>query len=408
VTPVLLADGFDFPTSIAFDHRGRAYVAESGLPFGGAAPGGRVWRVSNAGQRTLLADGLRAPVNGLTFHDGQLYASEGGHPGRISRLGLDGRQTTVLDNLPGPGNYHTNMTAFRDDGRLYFSQGAMTNSGVVGPDAYELGWLRMLPHAHDLPGRDLELTGLNFPSEVPGGEAGGRALTGGFVPFNTRSTPGQRIRAQLPCTAALMRCRPDGRDLELVAWGLRNAYGIGFIPDGRLLAIDQGADERGSRPIANAPDVLYEVVEGAWYGWPDYVAGKPAADPDFLSARGPSPGQLLVSDGLPPPAQPLLQFSPHSSATKFETVGRKLYVALFGDERPMTAPEGEPSGRAVVEVDLDVGGCHEVFRQPLARPIDVRNDREGTPHVLDFGRFEMGPGGNLLAEPGSGALWRLG
>ncbi len=105
----LVAEGLAFPTSLTFDEAGVPYVAEAGLPFGGAAPGGRIWRIGSDGSRMLLADKLRQPVNGLTFHNGGLYISEGGHPGRISRLELDGKQTVILDNLPGPGNYHTNM-----------------------------------------------------------------------------------------------------------------------------------------------------------------------------------------------------------------------------------------------------------------------------------------------------------
>lgn len=141
----LVADGFSFPASLAFDDEGTAYVAEAGLPFGGAPPGGRIWRLALGGSRSLVAAGLRPPVNGLTFHQGSLYVSEGGHPGRISRCAPDGQLTVILDNLPGPGNYHTNMVAFGPDGKLYFSQGAMTNTGIVGLDAYELGWLRRLP-----------------------------------------------------------------------------------------------------------------------------------------------------------------------------------------------------------------------------------------------------------------------
>ncbi len=234
-----MADGFSFPTSLAFDAAGTAYVAESGLPFGGAPPGGRVWRLARDGRRSLLAEGMRPPVNGLASHDGGLYVSEGGHPGRISHLDLDGRRTVILDGLPGPGNYHTNTVAFGPDGKLYFSQGAMTNTGIVGLDAYELGWLRRLPHAHDLPGYDIVLTGSNVETANPLSDAPeARVRTGAFSPFGTETTPGQRIAACLPCTAAVMRCNPDGSALELVAWGLRNAYGLGFLPDGRLLATE--------------------------------------------------------------------------------------------------------------------------------------------------------------------------
>jgi sugar lactone lactonase YvrE len=220
----LVGEGFSFPTSVTCDEAGMIYVAESGLPFGGAPPGGCVWQLAPDGRRRLLADRLRPPVNGLTFHQGKLYVSEGGHPGRISRLDLSGKQTLILDKLPGPGNYHTNMVAFGPDGNLYFSQGAMTNTGIVGLDAYELGWLRRLPHAHDVPGYDIVLAGVNVETDNPlGDEPGARAQMGAFVPFGVRTQPGERIAAGLPCTAAVMRWLPSGSQLELVAWGLRNA-----------------------------------------------------------------------------------------------------------------------------------------------------------------------------------------
>src|SRR5712691_13248654 len=202
----LVADGFSFPTSLTFDEQGIAFVAESGLPFADAPPGGRIWRIAPAGNHRLLAQGLRPPVNGLAFHKGGLYVSEGGHPGRISRLDPNGQLSVLLDNLPGPGNYHTNMVAFGPDGKLYFSQGAMTNTGIVGLDAYELGWLRRLPHAHDIPGYDIVLAGINIETANPlNKQADMRTKTGAFVPFGKVTEPGQHIAAQLPCTAAVMR-----------------------------------------------------------------------------------------------------------------------------------------------------------------------------------------------------------
>ena len=416
----LVAEGFSFPTSLTFDEAGTAYIAEAGLPFGGARPGGRVWKIEQDDHRTLIAKDLRQPINGLTFHQGSLYLSEGGHPGgsgRISRLSLDGQQSVILDNLPGPGNYHTNMVAFGPDGKLYFSQGAMTNTGYVGLDAYELGWLRLLPHAHDLPGYEIELTGVNLETVNPlRREAGARACTGAFAPFGASTEAGQRLSAQLPCTAAVMRCGPDGSNLELVAWGLRNAYGLGFVADGRLLAVDQGADDRGSRPVGNVPDFLFEVRQGAWYGWPDFIDGDPITDPRYLPVRGSAPVFALANhDELPPPEKALLRFPSHAAAVKFDVappslskwVGQ-LFMALFGDEVPMTAPSGPHAGRSVARIDPADWSLHTLIESPLARPIDVRfHPSSGALFILDFGNFEMHAERGVVAEANTGKLWRL-
>src|SRR5215470_622777 len=112
----LVVGDLNFPTSLAFDETGGAHVAESGLPFGGAPPRARVLRVEQAGRLQLLAEGFRTPITGLSYHDGLLYVSEGGHPGRISRVSPDGTSSVVLDGLPGPGNYHTNMAIVGPDG----------------------------------------------------------------------------------------------------------------------------------------------------------------------------------------------------------------------------------------------------------------------------------------------------
>lgn len=413
----MVADTFSFPTSLTFDTDGVAYVAEAGLPFGGAEPGGRVWRLESSGSRTLLADNLRAPVNGLTFHAGGLYISEGGHPGRISRLDAGGRRTVILDDLPGPGNYHTNMVAFGPDGKLYFSQGAMTNTGIVGLDAYELGWLRRLPHAHDLPGQDVVLADVEVETANPlSTDPDARTTTGAFAPFGQRLPAGRRISAQLPCTAAVMRCNPDGTGLELVAWGLRNAYALGFTPDGRLLAIDQGADDRGSRPVGNVPDMLFEVRRGVWYGWPDSIGGDPITDAQYLPTRGPAPKFVLANhDELGSPARALLRFPPHSAAVKFDVApsgvaawAGQIAVALFGDEAPMTAPPGPRVGRGVGRIDPATWSLHPLVAGSLERPIDVRFDPGGTAlYILDFGRFEMHATRGVVAEARSGKLWRL-
>lgn len=415
----LIAGGLDFPTSVAFDGQGTPWITESGLPFGGARPGGRILKIeADGGARTVFA-GLRSPVNGLCRHDGCFFISEGGHPGRISRWAPGQERTTVLDGLPGLGNYHTNMALVGPDGKLWFSQGAMTNSGVIGLDAYQLGWLGRLPHTCDVPGLDVVLTGVTCETMNPLDSSSPTVRTGAFSPFGVTTESGQRIAGQVPCTAAVLRCALDGSGLELVAWGLRNAYGLAFLPDGRLVATDQGADDRGSRPIGNAPDVLFEVRPGAWYGWPDFVAGRPVTDPRFTPARGPAPEPLLANHAeLPPPAAPLLEFAVNAAATKLavipEGAGRwegQILVALFGDERPMTGPAGPRVGRSIARIDPADWSLHPLFEgsdgsaSPFRRPIDV-SVQEDAVYVLDFGEFEMVPEG-VAARAGTGALWRI-
>ena len=227
----LVADGLSFPTSLSFDDAGIAYVAESGLPFGGARPGGRVLRLGDQGAHEVLAERLRAPVNGLTWAPGGFYVSEGGAPARLSRLHPDGRLEPLVEGLPGPGNYHLNMTAVGPDGKVYFSQGAMSNLGIVGLDALEIGWLRQLPHGHDIPGFDLTLAGVNVRTPDPtSADPDAHAVTGAFVPFGAATEPGQRVPAGLPATASVMRCNPDGSDLELVAWGAAQRVRTRFPP----------------------------------------------------------------------------------------------------------------------------------------------------------------------------------
>ncbi len=412
---MLLAEGLDFPTSVAKGSDGALYVAESGLAFGGAAPGGRIVRIGGDGRCETMLDGLAAPVTGLTAQGEGFYISEGGAPGRISRWAPGARRETILDGLPGGGNYHTNMVAVGADGWLYFGQGAMTNSGVVGADAIDLAWLRRLQHPVDIPGHDIVLAGAVFETADPR-EEGARASTAAFAPFGDAAASGARISGSLPCTAAVMRCRPDGSSLELVAWGLRNPFGLGFLPDGRLIATDQGADDRGSRPIGHAPDLLFEVRPGAWYGWPDYVGGVPVTDPGFRPARGPQPAFLLAGhEHLPPPEAPLFAFAVNAAATKFAALPAgaprwpgQLVVAIFGDEKPMTAPAGPRVGRGLLRLDPNGWSAHPLELGPFDRPIDVVADDGGASLlVLDFGHFEMREAGALDARAGTGRLWKL-
>jgi hypothetical protein len=97
------------------------------------------------------------------------------------------------------------MAAFGSDGKLYFSQGALTKTGIVGLHAYELGWLRRLPHAHDIPGYDIVFLRVNVETSNPLiTNERARVKTGVFVLFGIQTEAGQRIKGH--CLAALQLC----------------------------------------------------------------------------------------------------------------------------------------------------------------------------------------------------------
>ncbi len=414
-----VAGGFAFPSSLAFDDAGNAYVGETGLPFGGSKPGASIWKLTPDGERSLVAGNLGFPLTGLTWHDSALWVSQGSNPGRIDRLDpATGEVSSVLDNLPGGGNYHTGEVAFGPDGKMYWGQGAMTNTGLVGLDALAMGWLRKLPHSVDIPGYDIALNDVRVTTRDPFSDDPDATLTTGpYSQFGETVEQGRRIPGQAPATSAIMRANPDGSEMEMVAWGVRNAFGLRFLPDGRLLAMDQGADDRGSRPVANVPDYLWEIKPGAWYGWPDFMGGIPITDARFIPETGDPPTFILANhDELPEPEVPLVEFTSHTASTKFDvdpaSDGGRLVAALFGDETPMTAAPGHPTvGRALVVVNTSDWTQRVLTTEQLHRPIDVRfNPQDGSLWVVDFGKFEMegrSSGVAVVAEAGSGNVWRL-
>jgi glucose/arabinose dehydrogenase len=81
------------------------------------------------------------------------------------------------------------------------------------------------------------------------------------------------FRGEVKRSGSVLRCKPDGSELELVARGLRNPYGKAFSPDGRPLVTEHNIDKRGHGQIFGDTEDLYEIREGAWYGWPDYAGG---------------------------------------------------------------------------------------------------------------------------------------
>jgi glucose/arabinose dehydrogenase len=424
-----VATGLTFPTGVAFDEQGEPYVVESGYAYGEVFTTPRLLHVGQGGRIDVVTEGERnGPWNGIAYAGGAFFVSEGGEMegGRILKISRSGETTVVAAGMPSQGDHHTDGPVVRD-GWIYFGQGTVTNSGVVGEDNAQFGWLRRQPALHDIPCRDITLTGQNFQTSNPlTPDPDDRATTGAFSAFGTPSRAGQVVKGQLPCNGAIMRVKASGGPIELVAWGFRNPYGLAFAPDGRLFVADNGFDERGSRPVFGAADMLWEVKQGQWYGWPDFAEGRPISMDRYGEGSGPRPKMLLASQPGQPP-RPAAYLAVHSSSdgldfSTSDAFGHKgdAFIAQFGDQAPVVGKVTNPVGYKVVRVEPDTGVVADFavnrgkkngpasLRETggLERPLAVRFGPRGTSlYVVDFGVMTMD--GSAHPQEHTGVLWRI-
>jgi glucose/arabinose dehydrogenase len=418
-----------YPSSVEFDDRGTMYVAESGFVYGDAAAPARVLRILQDGRIDVAAVGLNGPVTDLLWHDGRLYIS---HRGKISALGADGRLEDLVTGLPSQGDHHNNQMSVGPDGRIYFGQGTATNSGVVGIDNFMMGWLQLHPDFHDRPAETIRLRSEDFttinPFMLTSTEPFMLTTTSGFAPFSENQ---EVIQGTTKANGTILRMNPDGSGLEAHAWGLRNPYGVAWGPDGRLYVAENGFDARGSRPIANAPDTLWTVREGRWYGWPDYASGVPVTDPRFKPGFADQPEFIMAEH--PPVEEPLLTVPEHAGITQIEFspgggfgFDGELFMAEFGDMAPMTGRLDVPHGRQVIRIDPASGemqpffhvregaegpqGMEHVATSGPKRPVDVRFSPDGNAlYVVDIGAFTVvqAAAPKPIPFPGTGVVWRI-
>ncbi len=373
----VFAKGLNFPTNIAFlgssKTKFQAFVTEAGTGLPGRCNSAEFFKAQTGvadsanpflpqlrvldqtgktirvlGRPTSVADResaafLHAPTIGVAFEDGfrggRLLVSDSkqgvrGAAGpknssRIVQLDAEGKRPLVelITGLP-TGDHPTEQITVQAP-FIYWSQGSVTNSGVVGHDnggpvggpADTAGTIQ-----HEIPCQDVVLSGNNFDS-------GDGHVTGGYLPHGVPGAAGVVVPAfsgatQLGmCTGAILRARLDDpqHTVEPVSFGYRNPFGLRFAPDvlivdgdrvnhplaGALLVSENGEDERGARPTNNSPDRLQVVrpSEGLdYHGWPDRFGFLESTQAVFNPVGGPADDCELCAKGKP--VRNLLQFPP--------------------------------------------------------------------------------------------------
>lgn len=412
----VFAVGLTTPINMMFGPDNETYIADAGI----LDNNGKVLkRVGNSFQ--VVAEGFNPPLTGINIYEGNIYVS---HRGKITVVKPDGSKTDILSGLPSFGDHHNNRVVFGPDGKMYFGQGTATNSGVVGEDNKD--WVVNYPFFHDYPGSNIVLNGYNFNSEnILTAADGDRAYTGAYSPFGVQSVCGEQVKGIAAASGSILRANPDGTNLELVAWGLRNPFRLKFDRRNRLFAANHGADVRGSRPIDNSPDEFQLIRPGMWYGWPDFTGGLPVTMPIFRPENGPSLKFLIANHPMLPP-RPFANFTPHAAIMGFDFNYTRTfdnygdaYIAEFGSEAPETTG-GKPLpqvGHRVSRIDMKTGSIYTFAVNKsgygaaytggggFERPIDVVFGPDENMYVVDFGVAE-GEDPDEYGE-GTGVIWRI-
>lgn len=197
---------------------------------------------------------LDAPCGGaqglLWAHDSLYANAQDGPDAGLHRLrDLDGdgafEQHVVLASYGPPGEHGAHGIVLGPDGMLWITLGnhVALPEGISPDSPFRLG------------AEDVLLERLWDPR----GHAVGVMAPGGTV----------------------LRADPDGRSLELVYAGLRNAYDLAFAPDGELFTYDSDMEWDLGAPWYRWPRVVH-VVPGGENGWRSGNAKWPSAYPDSL------------------------------------------------------------------------------------------------------------------------------
>jgi glucose/arabinose dehydrogenase len=418
--------GLSFPTDIAFADDGTVFVSEGGSswPTRPYMPS-RVLMLSPEGEVGSIIMNVQAGPRGIAWREGELYmAIKGGYHMQIAKYNLQSGELKILiDKMPSGGWHEPGGPLFGHDGLMYFGNGSVSQQGVVLPAGFTVD-LAKHPLAHDVPGQDITLTGNNVWSRDPLKPYPYLTQTGPFKPFGTPAQKGEVIKGELFCNSAVWRSKPDGTGVELIAWGIRNPFGMAINTQGELYVADNDFEEKGERAIALDPDRIWHIKNASqpygsistpdWYGFPDICGdGLPVNHEKHHPAKG-KPAELFLQDPPPWAGPAVFLEQPHSCMCKMDfstsdLFGFKdeLFVSEWGTLAPLNSPRPEDldHGFRVIKVNVKTGTAEPFMQNSkpgpasalgtagIERPVSCKFTPDGRSlYVLDFGHCRVTQG----------------
>ena len=328
---------------------------------------------------------LRTAPNGDVF----LAESEAGHIRLFRGLTSDGKPelTAVFASglkkpyginfyPPGPNPQWVYVTEPREVMRFAYKNGDLKASGPP-------------QHIADLPdGKGHWTRDLQFS---PDGKKMFVAVGSASNSDDPDTTPREKNRADI------LAFDPDGSNMQVYAYGIRNAGG-GLAINPKTGELWCSVNERDSLGDDLVPDYITHVEAGGFYGWPWWYIG-PHQDPTHEGKHPELKDKVIIPDVL---------LQPHNASLEFTFYQGNQFPAEY---------QGDIFASEHGSWNRSVRAGYEVIRVPLHQSGQASGEYEDfvTGFVLDDGKvwgrpvgMTVAPDGSLLvSDDGSGSIWRI-
>lgn len=242
----VITKGLEKAKAITTDGKGYIYVAY----------GDSIKSIDRDGKEKILYKNKDISIEDIAFYNNKLIFIT--NDSLESFYLEDGTVNILYSGIPQSGNGISRKILINKN-NLFLSVGAITNSGVSEDDKFDLTPI------------DVTLTGNNY----------GNLKTGAFKKSGEKSEEGEKILKSKIGNGALYSFGLTSKGIKLYASGIRGITGMDIDSDNNIIAIFSGMKNEGLRPVNRDKDYIYKVVNGRWYGWPDFSGGDPITSPRF-------------------------------------------------------------------------------------------------------------------------------
>jgi len=195
--------------------------------------------------------------------------------------------------------------------------------------------------------------------------------------------------------ARIFECDPDGRNVRVYAWGIRNPVGLAIHPaTGDLWTSVNERDEIGDDLV---PDYVTKVKDGGFYGWPWYYLGG-NQDPRHEGKRPELKDKVIVPDVLIQSHSASLDLTFYDGSTFPKTYHHQAFAAEHGSWN-----RARRTGYKVINIPVKDGNATGEYQDFLTGFVTPDGNVWGRPVGVTVAR----DGALLVTDDFGDCIWRI-